>query len=108
MLTVEGNDIALTRGDSLTLALCFEGRTVPPTARARFSVKRCPQEEAPLIERTLPVTDSRALLRLAPSDTQALPPRTYFWDVRLLYADGTVTTPMDYAAFEVLEVIGNG
>lgn len=108
MVQINGNDIALTRGDTLTLGLRFGGRVAPPTARALFTVKKNPRDRQAVIEKTLPIRDSAAVLTLAPEDTRALSVRTYFWDVRLLYAEGQVYTPMEYAAFQVLEVIGNG
>lgn len=40
MVQINGNDIALTRGDTLTLGLRFGGRVAPQTARALFTVKK--------------------------------------------------------------------
>ena len=45
------------------------------------------------------------------SEESDIPARTYFWDLRVLIplGDGTyeVRTPMEYAAFTILGVIGD-
>jgi len=50
------------------------------------------------------------LIGLSSEDTN-VPPRPYCWDLRVMLplGDGTfeVLTPMEYATFQILEVIGN-
>mgnify|MGYP005960297097 CR=1 FL=1 len=105
-----GNDIEITRGDSLMLRVVVSGRELPQGTILLFSVKRSPRAQSAEIERRLTIEEGTAVISLSTEDTD-LPPRTYFWDARVLipYGDGTyeVKTPMEYAAFQVLEVIGD-
>lgn len=100
----------LTRGDSFSFAMTFTGRTLPDAAQALFTVKKRVRDELPVIEKTVAVTDNRAVVHLLPEDTAQLPVGAYFWDMRLLIpgqAGVEVRTPMEYAAFQLLEVIGD-
>lgn len=110
MRRVNGLNIELTRGDTLVLRANLAGADFPEGSEALFTVKRKPHDETPLIEKRIGIQENAALIRLASADT-ALPPRTYYWDLRVLIpqADGSclVQTPMTYAKFEILEVIGH-
>ena len=69
------------------------------------------QKFGSIIEKRLDVdADGVVLVGLSSDDTD-ITPRTYYWDLRVLMplGDGTfeVRTPMEYAAFTILEVIGN-
>ncbi len=110
MVRLNGLDIELTRGDSLLFSARVSGRELPEGTLLLFSVKKNPRQEEALIEKREAVEDAGAVFSLSPRETD-LPARTYFWDIRVLipYGDGTyeVRTPMEYAAFQVTEVIGN-
>ena len=108
MYAFNGYDISLTRGDTLTFALVMEGRTIPANARALFTVKARPRDERAAIEKNVPIVNNTAVIELLPEDTRDMRARVYCWDARVLYANGEVRTPMEYAAFEVTEVIGDG
>lgn len=106
-----GLDIELTRGDSLQFKVTIKGRELPAETEARFTVKRRTRDEEPVIEKRLAVqADGTVNVGLSSADTD-IDPRTYFWDLRVLIplGDGTyeVRTPMEYAAFTILEVVGN-
>lgn len=108
MYRFEGLDIEVTGGDSLVFAVRFDGRAVPVGSTAVFTVKKRLRERKTMIEKRYAVADNRVVVALGPGDT-ALAPGTYWWDMRVLSANGTeVRTPMAYAAFEVLEAVGNG
>ena len=106
-----GLDIELTKGDSLQFRVTVKGRELPEGTAALFTVKKKPRDEEAVIEKRLPVdADGVVLVGLSSADTD-ISPKTYYWDLRVLMplGDGTyeVRTPMEYAAFTILEVIGN-
>lgn len=108
---IDGKDIQLTRGDSFVFTMNFTGRILPVTSQAVFTLKKRIRDEAALIEKKVPVSENAAVICLKPEDTADLAAGTYFWDMRLLIPgqDGTeVRTPMEYASFQLLEVIGDG
>lgn len=110
LFSIEDKDIYLTRGDSFCLALRFTGRTLPATAQALFTVKRRVRDEGPVLCKRAAVQDNVALIKLFPDDTAALPAGPYVWDTRLLLPGQEVKevrTPMEYASFQLLEVIGD-
>lgn len=111
MRKFSGLDIELTKGDSTQFKVTFEERTLPEGSIALFTVKKSPRAEEAEIEKRLPINEEGSVqVGLSSSETD-LKPRTYFWDIRVLIplGDGTfeVTTPMDYAAFTITEVIGD-
>lgn len=110
MRKFEGLNIELTRGDSTQFKVNFAGRTLPEGALALFTVKKSPRSEEPVIEKRLAIADGSVNVGLSNADTD-IQPRTYYWDIRVLIpiGDGTyeVRTPMEYAAFTILEVIGD-
>jgi hypothetical protein len=106
-----GYDIELTRGDSLQFRVTITGRELPQGTAALFTVRQRPRDENAVIEKQLAVdADGVVLVGLASDDTD-ITPRTYYWDLRVLMplGDGTfeVRTPMEYATFTILEVVGN-
>lgn len=111
MYRFDGLDIELSRGDSIQFKVTIKGRELPEGTTALFTVKRSANAEEALIEKRLAVDeDGAVLVGLSSKDTD-LSPRTYFWDMRVLLplGDGSfeVRTPMEYAAFTILGVIGN-
>lgn len=110
MRTVNKLHIKLTQGDSLLLRANLAGADLPEGSEALFTVKRKPGDETALIEKRIGIQENAVLIRLASADT-ALPPRTYYWDLRVLIPQGDgscfVHTPMTYAKFEILEAIGH-
>lgn len=105
MLKVDGHSVQMTRGDSVRLRITLEGREMQSGAKALFTVKRGPWDESdPVIEKVLDVVDGVVEILLEPLDTH-IEPGAYVWDVRI--RDGEdVLTPMEYAAWHVLEAIG--
>lgn len=110
MFTIDGKNIELTRGDSFSFTMTFTGRTLPVGTQALFTLKKRVKDDTAVIEKTVGVTNNVAAVRLVPADTAELATGTYFWDMRVLIPgdDGTeVRTPMEYATFQLLEVIGD-
>ena len=104
-----GYDIEITRGDSLQFRVSLMGRDLPEGSVGLFTVKASPRDEHALIEKRVDASGELLTITLHPKDTD-LPPRTYFWDVRVLIPrpEGgfELETPMEYASFIVLEAIG--
>ena len=104
-----GYDIELTGGDSLFFSVFLEGRELPDGAKALFTVKRNPKDEEPLITKEITIENNTVKINLSPNDTD-LPARTYFWDLRTVFASEVgkeVETPMEYAAFTILQPVGD-
>lgn len=105
----DGNDIELTAGDSLFFNISLEGRVLPEGATALFTVKRSPKDEEPVIEKNIEISDGQAYIQLFSEDTAELAARTYYWDLRIEFtgeAGAEVETPMEYAAFTILQPVG--
>lgn len=85
MFRVNGNQIAITAGDTALMAICPDETGYVPTEndRAIFTVRERPKRRA-LIEKTIaPEADGRFVVCFENEDTARLKPREYVWDVRL-------------------------
>ena len=109
MLEINGHGITVTRGDSVRFAIKCTERDLAEGTKAVFTVKSTPWEPCrPDIEKNCDVIDGLVHVILNPIDTDIVP-GNYVWDVRLKEPaeDNTnVLTPMMYAAFRVVEAIG--
>lgn len=104
-----GYDIELTRGDSLLFRINLSGRDLPEGSVGLFTVKAHPRDEHALIHKRVDASGELLSISLSPKETN-LQPRTYFWDVRILIPQEQggyeLETPMEYAAFTILDAIG--
>ena len=111
MRKFDGLNIELTKGDSLHFKVTIYGRVLPEGAIALFTVKKSPRATEAVIEKRNPIASDGVLQIGLSSKDSNIPPRSYFWDLRVLIplGDGTyeVKTPMDYASFTISEVIGD-
>ncbi len=85
MFRVNGNQIAITAGDTALMAICPDETGYVPTEndRAIFTVRERPKRRT-LIEKTIaPEADGRFVVCFENEDTAKLKPREYVWDVRL-------------------------
>ena len=85
MFRVNGNQIAITAGDTALMAICPDETGYVPTEndRAIFTVRERLKRRA-LIEKTIaPEADGRFVVCFENEDTAKLKPREYVWDVRL-------------------------
>lgn len=109
MLRIDRNGITITRGDSERFVITCEGRELAEGTKAVFTVKGTPWEPCrPDIEKIIDVIDGKVNVILEPEDTD-ITPGHYVWDLRLKEPDENgmnVITPMAYAAFHVLEALG--
>ena len=111
MYRFEGQNIELTRGDSVQFKVVLRGRELPEGSIALFSVKKKPGDSECVMEKRIALEeDGVALIGLSHEDTD-IPAGNYWWDLRVLLplGDGSfeVRTPMEYASFMIMEVIGN-
>ena len=108
MYSVDGNEITLSRGDSFSLKIQLKNRQVADGSTGLFTMKKKPKMSAEaLVEKTVTISGNQAEIVLDSEDTKELSARTYYWDFRVIDPDGLVSTPMEYAGFTILEVIGN-
>lgn len=109
MVEINGYDIQLTRGDSLFLRIDLSGRSLPEGTDAVFTVKKSIRSDEVLIRKRFDASDEVVSIQLTSRETR-LDPGVYVWDVRLQIPTGDgsfeVHTPMEYAAFVVLESVG--
>ena len=108
MVEINGYDIAVTRGDSLYLRINLEGCDLPDGAQAVLTIKQHIRSEEALIQTRMDASGEVLGIALSPQQTN-LPPGSYVWDVRILvpHEEGVeVYTPMNYAAFVVLDAVG--
>ena len=109
MVTINGYDIELTRGDTLFLRIDLSGRDLPEGSNAVFTVKKSVRSDEVILRKRFDASDEVLGIRLSSRETR-LEPGVYVWDVRLQIPqeDGTmeVVTPMEYAAFVVLDCVG--
>ena len=111
MLIIDNNGIAITRGDSMRLMVRLSNRELPAGTQALFTVKDTPWEPcAHVIEKLIDVMDGCVSVLLTPAETD-ITPGHYVWDLRIKepVENGRteVHTPMEYAAFTVLEAVGD-
>lgn len=109
MVEINGYDIELTRGDSLFLRVNLSGRELPEGTDAVFTVKKSVRSDEVILRKRFDAADEVVGIQLSSRETR-LDPGVYVWDVRLRIPqeDGTfeVYTPMEYAAFVVVESVG--
>ena len=107
MFTIDASyNIAITRGDTATLEITFDGDAPGEEDSVVASVKKSVHRTDEILSRTLErQQDGTYLMTLASEDTADLAFGTYYWDLRVLYADGQVTTPFSPAKFAVCEVV---
>ena len=100
MLTINGNDICLTRGDTAELnitVLSASGTEYELQAgdKITFTVKKNVYTEDVLIEK------EGAQIIIEPADTKELAYGEYTYDVQVTLADGTVSTIIPPSAFKL-------
>lgn len=108
MFTIDGTDIAMTRGDTVCIQIIItdaSGETYTPAEgdSIRFAMKRRYKDPEPLIEKQIP-NDTLVLL-IEPEDTSNLAFGSYKYDIEITKEDGTVDTFIPRANFTILEEV---
>ena len=93
--SISGNDITLTRGDSLFLQLALSKNGEPYTPAQgsviRFAMKLKYTDEDPVLVKLVPI--DTLLLEIEPEDTSDLiMKKTYVYDIQLTDENGYVDT----------------
>ena len=110
MVNINGNNITITRGDTLEAVLeilCADGK--PYEVRAgdviRFALKQKYTDREPILLKVIP--HDTLLLRLEAAETKLLTAgwAPYVYDIQLTMEDGTVDTFIDRAEFIVTEEV---
>lgn len=108
MMNVDGQQIEISRGDTGAFTITFTGEDKPEDGCiAEISLKKTKTSETAIWEKKVTVENDQVSVILIQPDTD-LPFGQYWWDVRIIFRDGTVYTPMKPASFKILEVIGDG
>lgn len=91
-----GNDITMTRGDTLKTKIIIEdsdGKEYVPIEGdyIRFAMKKKYSDKTPCVLKEIPY--DTCLLTLNPEDTKQLPqPYEFVYDIQITLTDGTVDT----------------
>lgn len=109
MVTFDGYDVELSRGDTLVMKIELDGRDLPEGTDGVFTIKKRITSDEVVLQKRFNASDEELVVVLDADETN-IAPGTYFWDVRLqipMEEGGyEVYTPMEYAAFVVLPVVG--
>lgn len=115
MLIVDDKkNIKLSRGDYAEISFNFKNADgtdyiFEEGERVEFTVKYNSSSTTEFISKNLSSGGgSFVVLVLEKEDTEKMTFGNYYYDIRLIKADGKINTPMFKANFEVLEVIGDG
>lgn len=98
--------LAVSKGDSACLSVTLSGDTPADGTQVLFTVKKKIGGPAAIIK-TYTVADGVVLIELASGDTNKLEPGDYLWDLRLIFSDTEVVTPMVPCRFRVLGAAGD-
>lgn len=109
MFSVDDNlTITISRGDTATIAVKVEaedGETVDGTML--MSLKKIISSEKTIWQKSVDISEGTVEYSISADDTNDLVFGTYYWDLRVVFGDGTVYTPISPKKFVVAEVIGD-
>lgn len=98
--------MAVSKGDSGYFTVTITGDIPPNGTEALFTVKRKLGKSASIIKH-LTVIDGEVLIELTSQDTNKLEPGDYYWDLRIIFSETEVATPVPPSLFKILEVAGD-
>lgn len=104
MHKINGNNIRLTRGDTLAVRVELwnkDGTEYTPQEGdvIRFALKENYTQDTPILNITIP--NDTQTLTIQPNDTKALAFGEYVYDIEITKADGTVDTFIYEANFTI-------
>ena len=108
MQTINGKYITLTKGDTLMATVMItsaDGTIYTPEDgdSVRFAMKQNYEDSDVLVVRDIPM--DTLLLKLEPSDTSALEPGNYVYDIQLTHANGDIDTFIDKGTLKLTEEV---
>ena len=108
MCNIEGLEISISRGDSVTLIFSFGGQTPADGTQAVMTVKRGTDRDTPAKwSKTATISAGKAQFDITNADTN-IKSGVYHWDLILHYADGEKYSPFRFPhLLEIVEVIGD-
>ena len=104
--------MAVTKGDSAYFTITLTGDIPEDGTQALFTVKE-KRTQRTLIRKDLAVYGGVISIELGSQDTNKLEPSDplrnieYIWDIRVLFSETEVVTPMVPGVFYVLEAVGD-
>ena len=106
MMTLDGLNIEITRGDTGSLTITFTGEDIPEDGTiALVTVKKAAGGKM-IWSKSLTVEGGACQIPLT-TETTLLDYGQYKWDLRLIYEDGAVYTPMRPARYTISSAIGD-
>lgn len=105
MFTVNDLNITITRGDTASLEITFTGDVPSSGDTVVMAVKKALNDGRPVFEKTGEASEGAITFDIDVEDTAQLAFGTYWWDLRIFYSDGQVTTPFSPRKFIVGEVV---
>ena len=99
--------MAVSKGDSALFTVTFNGRIPEDGIPVLFTVK-AKRDNSVMIQKNALANNGAVDIDLCSSDTNKLEYNVdYVWDIRVLYSESDVDTPMIPSPFVVLEVAGD-
>lgn len=115
MVSIEADyTIRITRGDTATLEFAFAGDPPGENDRVISALKKSVYDEESLWVKELQYIGSDGTgdgrvsyfrMKIASEDTMNLAKPQNYWDLRVLYENGDITTPFESAQFKVSEAV---
>lgn len=100
-------EVKLSRGDTAILSFDFEGDIPPDGTTCVITVKDHLVSKSGILTKSDSVRNAQVSFDFTEDDTKDLKFGTYYYDVRLFYADGSVITPIPPTPFKIVRVVGN-
>lgn len=90
MITISGFTIRLHKGNAAGFQLKLTGEELPADGTiVRFRVRKNENYKNPVIEKLIPIEDGIVDVDIIPEDTNELIPGEYFWNLAILYDEGS-------------------
>lgn len=106
MFKIEGTKIAISRGDTKSFTVTFKNDVPPDGTIARVSMQKTISKDPNLWSKDIPVSGGAVTIDISSSDSN-YPFGEYVWDLRLLYQDGNIYTPINPSPFIIKGVVGD-
>lgn len=100
----------MIRGDTeaMTVSCTEDGvaRSFVTGDKVYFTVKKTTSATEKVLQKLITTfTDGKALIDITPADTKTLDAKSYFFDIQVIFSNGTVKTVLGPATFELTEEV---
>lgn len=110
MFNIKENKIEISRGDTGTMSITFGGDVPYDGTIALVTLQKTlgytTKSTQNVWQKRLQITDGSCLIRFSSDDTNH-PAGKYLWDLRLLYSNGDIYTPIKPTEFNIIETVGD-